>query len=77
MGEPVTWSSGDSERLKVTAIDEKTCEVESLRNFTKLDAVTITATSLDGQRIYTTDVSVSPDFWQWLIIVLLFGWIWY
>ena len=71
--EPVTWSS-DSRMVRV---DEQTGEIESVQGFIKTGKATITATSLDGQRVYTYDITITPAWWQWLVIVPLFGWIWY
>lgn len=71
--EAVTWSS-DSPMVKV---NPTTGAVESVRSFIKTGAAKITATSLDGQRTASIDIPIKPAWWQWLIIVVLFGWIWY
>jgi hypothetical protein len=71
--EPVTWSS-NSKMLKV---DPNTGRVEGVRSFIKTGTATITATSLDGQRTASVNIAIKPTFGQWLVIILLFGWIWY
>lgn len=70
--EPVTWSS-DSPKVKVNAA---TGEVQSVYSFfTKSSTVKITATSLDFQRTASITLQIKPTWWQWLLVVLLFGWI--
>ena len=38
---------------------------------------TITATSEDGGKTASCTVTVKLAWWQWLIKIMLFGWIWY
>lgn len=71
--EAATWSS-DSSMVK---IERQTGKVESVRSFSKTGTVKITATSLDGQRRDSINIQIKPAWWQWLIIIFLFGWIWY
>jgi len=72
--EAVTWSS-DSKAVKV---DPVTGKVESVRSFSKINMnARITATSLDSQRTTSIDIQIKLAWWQWLIVIPLFGWIWY
>ena len=48
----------------------------SVKSFSKMPKATITV--YDGSRVVDTcEVQVSPSFFQWLLIVLAFGWVWY
>ena len=68
--ETVTWSSSDTTVLKV----DKNGNVTS--TFGRGTA-TITAT-VDGTDISdSVTITVKYTWWQWIIIILLFGWIWY
>ena len=40
-------------------------------------SATITAESEDGYLKDTCSVNVSYAWWQWIIVIVLFGWIWY
>jgi len=64
-----TWSSSNSlvkvENGKVTSLKGKW-------------TTSATITVKDGDTVLTTaQVNVKPNFWQWLIIIFLFGWAWY
>jgi len=73
--EVVTWSN-DSKAVKVNS---QTGKVESVSvfGFTKSSTAKITATSTDGNRTASVTIQIKPAWWQWLIIIPLFGWIWY
>ena len=71
--EPATWSSDSS----MVNVNSSTGKVESVRSFIKSGTAKITASSLDGQRTDSIIIQIKPAWWQWLIIVPLFGWIWY
>ena len=65
----VTWSSSDTEVVTVdkhgvvTAVGRGTAE--------------ITATALSTGETQTCSVTVRYKWWQWLIVIFLFGWAWY
>lgn len=65
----VVFASSDE---KVVTVDDKGVLTSVGRGF-----ATITATTSDGTRSDTCEVEVFYAWWQWLIAVLLFGWIWY
>lgn len=65
----VTWSSSDP---SVASVDSEGNVTAHARGSTA-----ITATSVDGGKTSTCMVTVSYTWWQWLIKILLFGWIWY
>ena len=67
-GARVTWSSSDT---SIVTVDED-------GNLTAVGRgeATITATAWDG-RTATCEVTVRYSFWQILILLFLFGWIWY
>lgn len=72
--EPATWSSNSS----AVKVNPTTGKVESVRSFSKTNLkATIAATSLDGQRTNSVTIQIKPTWWQWIIIIALFGWIWY
>ncbi|MDR3314595.1 MAG: Ig-like domain-containing protein [Oscillospiraceae bacterium] len=66
------WES-DNESL--VTVDQNG-KVQSVHSFTKTGSATITATAADG-RTATCKVEVKPNWWQWILIIVLFGWIWY
>ena len=73
--EPVTWSSNSS----AVKVNPATGKVESISvfGFTKSGTTVITATSLDGQRTASVTIQIKPVWWQWIIIIVLFGWLWF
>ena len=40
-------------------------------------SATITVTSTDGKVNESCEISVSYQWWEWIIVIVLFGWIWY
>ena len=68
----VTYSSANE---KIAAVD-----ANGVVNAKKNGSVVITCTVTDAQGKTVSDtctVTVKNTWWQWLIIILLFGWIWY
>lgn len=65
----LTWSSSNE---KVAKVDENGNIVA-----TGTGTATITVTSADGVVNETCEVTVSYTIVQWIIIIVLFGWIWY
>lgn len=65
----LTWSSSN----------EKVAKVDADGNIvaTGTGSATITVTSADGMVHETCEVTVSYTVLQWIIIIVLFGWIWY
>ncbi len=43
----------------------------------KTGTVFVSATSLDGKTRTNYEVTVKYSWWQWIIVILLFGWLWY
>ena len=68
-GESVTWS-GSNQYVSVG----QTGKIASAKNFIKTGSATITASNSAGS--VTFNVKVKPTFWQWLMIIFLFGWFW-
>ena len=66
----VKWSSSDE---SVVSVEESTGEVHALAR----GSATLTCTSADGFVSQTVPVTVTLTTGQWLIKILLFGWIWY
>ncbi len=66
----LTWSSSDE---SVRVVDEKTGEIYG----EKVGTAIVTAKSKDGKFVKDFEVTVSYSFFQWIIIIVLFGWIWY
>ena len=62
-----------------TSSDESVATVDSYGRVTGAGrgSCQITCTSQDGQASAVCDVTVDYSFPQWLIVILLFGWIWY
>ena len=58
------------------SVDEKTGRVTSEFCLRKWGFVEIKIFSADGS-YDTCTVEVDADMWQWMIIILLFGWTWY
>ncbi|MCL2300506.1 MAG: DUF4091 domain-containing protein [Firmicutes bacterium] len=71
-GSGLTWSSSNT---KYVAVDPSTGKITSPRSFIKTGSATITARNSAGQ--VELSVKVKPTIWQWLVIIFLFGWIWY
>ena len=68
-GENLTWSGGNQS----VSVDQNG-RITSLKNFSKTGSATIKATNSAGSVEF--NVSVKPTFMQWIMIVVLFGWIW-
>jgi uncharacterized repeat protein (TIGR02543 family) len=66
--EAITWNSSDQ---SVVSVDQSG-NIAGLRRGT----ARITATDSDGFSAACT-VTVNYAWWQWLIVIFLFGWIWY
>ena len=69
-GKDITWS-GSNQYVTV----DGNGKITSLRNFTKTGTAIIRANNGNGYIEF--EVKVMPNFWQWLLIIFLFGWIWY
>jgi len=67
---PVRWTSSNTSLVTV----DQNGNVQSAKNFWKTGSAVITAKCESVTA--TCSVSVSPSFWQWLLIIFLFGWIW-
>ncbi len=67
--EAVTWKSSNDAVVKV---DPKNGSLYAAGR----GSATVTATTGDG-RTATCTVAVQYAWWQWLIRIFLFGWIWY
>ena len=65
----LTWSSSNT---KVATVDSNGKITTTGRG----NAV-ITASSPDGSVSDSCNVKVSYKWWQWIIVIVLFGWIWY
>lgn len=46
-------------------------------NAKKTGTVFVAASSLDGKTRTNYEVTVKYSWWQWIIIIVLFGWLWY
>ena len=66
---PAKWSSSNS---GVVSVNENTGEIRGVKTGTAV----ITGTDADGFPASVT-VTVRYAWWQWLIIIFLFGWLWY
>ena len=67
-GISVTWSSSNP---KIVSVDQEG-NIKGLRQGT----ATITATTEDGETA-ACEVTVKLAWWQWILKIVLFGWIWY
>ena len=65
----ITWASSDE---GVAAVDAD----GNLKSVGRGSAV-VAASTADGVAFATITVGVSYAWWQWIILILLFGWIWY
>ncbi len=54
-------------------VDADSQTLESL----KTGKTYVAGVSKDGKTRYNVEVTVSYAWWQWLIVIFLFGWIWY
>ena len=77
----VTFSPTDATNKNVTwtSDNREVATVDSIGNVTAKGSgtATITATTEDGGHTASCIVTVRMAWWQWLIKILLFGWIWY
>ena len=66
-------------KLKWSSSDESIVTVDDDGNIygVKAGTATVTAKSTDGKFTKTFDVEVNYSVLQWIIIIVLFGWIWY
>ena len=67
--ENVTWTSSNEKVVKV----DTNGHLKTVRRGT----ATITARSVQGGKTATCTVTVKYLWWQWLIKIFLFGFIWY
>lgn len=67
--EELTWTSSNE---KVATVDENGKVYAS-----GTGNATITVTSADGKVNESCEVKVSYQWWEWIIVIVLFGWIWY
>ncbi len=65
----VTWTSSNA---KVARVAEDGT-ITAVRRGTAI----ITAHTVEGDKTAECKVSVHYELWQWIIIIVLFGWIWY
>lgn len=65
----VKWSSSNTNVATIDANGKITT--------TGTGTATITASSPDGSVTDSFNVTVSYTWWQWIIVIVLFGWIWY
>ena len=68
-GENITWSGGNQS----VSVDQNG-KITSLKNFSKTGSATIRATNSAG--FVEFNVRVQPTFMQWIMIIILFGWLW-
>ena len=73
-GAGVTYTSSNPARVQVDA-NGKVTSLKAGFGFSKTASATITAT--DGTATGAAAVQVTMAWWQWLIVIALFGWIWY
>ena len=72
-------SNYSADQIKWESSNEKVATVDDQGNvkMTGKGTATITATSLDGEATAECKVTVKYSSVQWIIIIVLFGWIWY
>ncbi len=72
-------SSAQNKNLKWTSADESIVTVGEDGNIygAKTGETTVTVKSTDGKYTKTFNIQVTYAWWQWIIIIVLFGWIWY
>ena len=69
----INWTVTSGKADISASTDTRSCNIK----FTKFGQVKITAT-VEGTDISDTiTVKVRYTWWQWIIVILLFGWIWY
>ncbi len=68
-----------ADELTWTSSNEKVAKVDENGNVYAAGTgnATITVTSTDGLVKETCEVKVSYQWWEWIIVIVLFGWIWY
>ena len=68
----VSYSSSDTDVVSVDSNGRLTT------NGTGSATITVTVTDEYGNAVTDTcKVEVSYKWWQWIIVIVLFGWIWY
>ncbi len=72
-------SSAQNKTLRWTSADESIVTVDDEGNIfgAKAGTTTVTAKSTDGKFTQSFNVQVSYSVIQWIIIIVLFGWLWY
>ena len=65
----ITWSSSDE---SIASIDE-----DGNLSCVGRGSAVITCSTADGFAFAEYTINVTYTFWQWVILILLFGWIWY
>lgn len=72
-------SNYSAKQIKWSSSNEKVAKVDDQGNVTMTGkgTATITATSTDGVATAQCTVKVGYSTLQWIIIIVLFGWIWY
>ena len=66
------FNSADKSVVNV-AINNGTQTLEALKTGTTY----VAGVSGDGNLLYNAEVTVKYTWWQWIIVILLFGWLWY
>jgi len=72
-GTGLTYTSSNPSRIQIDP--GRITSVKSGFSFSKAASATITVS--DGKSTDTASVKVTMAWWQWMIIIVLFGWIWY
>lgn len=72
-------SSAQNKTLEWTSADETIVTVDKNGNVygVNIGETTVTVKSTDGKYSETFTIQVSYAWWQWVVIIVLFGWIWY
>lgn len=72
-------SNYTTDELTWTSSNEKVAKVDENGKIYAAGTgeATITVTSADGLVNETCQVKVSYQWWEWIIVIVLFGWIWY
>jgi len=71
-----TWSIDSEKYVKLDKKTGTTVSASSIKNFWKLGSATITVKDSNGMQSASFTLKVKPSFWQWIMIIALFGWIW-